>query len=137
MLGKIVELLSVNASLSTSRPYIQKLLSLMVILMLVGAFATVLAAMVVGFGLLLIFANVLAAGYSVPGAAAAALAVFVAILVIAAIVALRIWAGMTRTLQHIVDVNTPPAARAVDGVTTVAGSFVSGLLGARRRARKV
>ena len=135
MLGKIVELLSVNTRLQASTPYALRLLSALVTIVLLGAFATVLAALIAGFGLWLLYGRLLAAGYPMAGALSAALGVFVVIAVAVILAVQRLWRGVRRDLAILADVNTPPAAQAVNGATSVASAFVTGLLG-RRKAQK-
>ncbi len=132
MLGKIVELLSVNTRLQASAPYALRLLSTLVTVILLGAFATVLTALITGFGLWLLYTRLLTAGYPFAGALSAAFAVFVIVLVAVAVAAQRLWRGVKRDLSILADVNTPPAAHAVNGATSVASAFVSGLLGRRK-----
>ena len=134
MLGKIVELLSVNTRLQASTPYVLSLLSTLVTIILLGAFATVLMALIAGFGLWMLYSHLLAAGYPVVGALSAALGVFVVVLVVVVVCIQRLWSRLQRTLVHLIDTNTPPAAQAINGATSVATAFVTGLLG-RRKAR--
>ncbi len=135
MLGKIVELLSVNTRLQASIPYVLRLLSALVGLVLLGAFATVLVALASGFGLWLLYDRLLAAGYPMAGALSAGLGALVVLLVVVILAVQRLWQGIRRTLAVLADVNTPPAAHAVNGATSVASAFVSGLLGRRRPDR--
>ncbi len=134
MLGKIVELLSVNTRLQASTPYVLHLLSALVAIVLLGAFATVLTALLAGFGLWLLYSRLLAAGYPMAGALSAALGVFVIVLVAVIAWAMRLWRGVREDVLIIADVNTPPAAQAINGATSVATAFVTGLLG-RRKAK--
>ena len=136
MLGKIVELLSVNTRLQASTPYVLHLLSALVAIILLGAFATVLAALVTGFGLWLLYDHMLAAGYPLGGALSAALGVFVVLLVVVFAWAHRLWRHVRADVLILADVNTPPAAQAINGATSVATAFVTGLLG-RRKAKGV
>ena len=135
MLGKIVELLSVNTRLQASTPYFLSLLSALVAIILLGAFATVLTALVAGFGLWQLYSHLLALGYPTAGALSAALGVFVVALVVVIICVQRLWSRVRRTLVHLVDTNTPPAAQAINGASSVATAFVTGLLG-RRKAKR-
>ena len=136
MLGKIVELLSVNTRLQASTPYVLHLLSALVAIILLGAFATVLAALLAGFGLWLLYDHMLAAGYPLGGALSAALGVFVVLLVVVFAWAHRLWRHVRADVLILADVNTPPAAQAINGATSVATAFVPGLLG-RRKAKGV
>ncbi len=136
MLGKIVELLSVNTRLQASTPYVLHLLSALVAIILLGAFATVLAALVTGFGLWLLYTHMLAAGYPLGGALSAALGVFIVLLVVVFAWAHRLWRHVRADVLILADVNTPPAAQAINGATSVATAFVTGLLG-RRKAKGV
>ncbi|MGZ3297701.1 MAG: hypothetical protein ACXU8O_01695, partial [Asticcacaulis sp.] len=128
--------MTINTQLQTSTPHIVRLLSALTALIMVGAFSAALAAMVTGFALLLVYAYMLAAGYPELGAVSAALAIFVIILVAAILMALWLWSRAKRSLHQIVDMNTPPAARVINGAGSVAGSFIKGWLG-RRRQRNV
>jgi predicted PurR-regulated permease PerM len=132
MLGKIVELLSVNTRLQASAPYVLSLLSALVAIVLMGAFATLLTALVAGFGLWMLYSHMLAAGYPVAGALSAALGVLVIVLAAVIVFIQRLWSGVQQTVVHLVDTNTPPAAQAINGATSVASAFVSGLLGRRK-----
>jgi len=132
MLGKLVELLSVNTRLQASTPYALDLLSALVAIVLLGAFATVLTALLAGFGLWLLYARLLASGFPLAGALSAALGVFVVVLVAVAAGIAQLWRRVRDNLLILADVNTPPAAQAVNGATSVASAFVSGLLGRRR-----
>ena len=134
MLGKIVELLSVNTRLQASTPYVLSLLSALVAIVLLGAFATVLTALIAGFGLWLLYSHMLAAGYPIAGALSAALGVFAVFLAVVSFGIHRLWRDVRANLMVLVDVNTPPAAQAINGATSVASAFVGGLLG-RRRAK--
>lgn len=132
MLGKIVELLSMNTRLQASTPYVLHLLSALVAIILLGAFATVMTALVAGFGLWLLYSHMLAAGYPLAGALCAALGVFVLLLAGVAIWGLRLWRGVRQDVLILADVNTPPAAQAINGAASVTTAFVSGLLGRRK-----
>lgn len=132
MLGKIVELLSVNTRLQASTPYVLHLLSALVAIILLGAFATVLAALVTGFGLWLLYDHMLASGYHLGGALSAALGVFVVLLIFVLAWAHRLWRHVRADVMILADVNTPPAAQAINGATSVATAFVTGLLGRRK-----
>ncbi len=132
MLGKLVELLSVNTRLQASTPHALDLLSALVAIVLLGAFATVLTALLVGFGLWQLYAHMLTSGFSVAGALSAALGVFTLVLVAVAVGVLRLWRRVREDLMILADVNTPLAAQAVNGATSVASAFISGLLGSRR-----
>ncbi len=135
MLAKIIELLAVNTNLRASTPYLLQVVTALAALILIGAFACSLSALVVGFGLWLLYDALLQAGYPMAGALSAALGVFVVILVVVIIAARRLWANLRYNLYRVIDVNTPPAARAVNSATTVASSFLTGLLRRRREAR--
>ena len=132
MLGKIVELLSINTRLQASTPYVLHLLSALVAIVLLGAFATVLTALIAGFGLWLLYSRLLAAGYPMAGALSAALGVFVILLVVVAAWAQRLWRHVRADVMILADVNTPPAAQAINGATSVATAFITGLLGRRK-----
>jgi len=132
MLGKLVELLSVNTRLQASTPYALQLLSSLVAIVLLGAFATVLTALLAGFGLWLLYAQMLSTGFSLAGALSAALGVFVLVLAGVAVAIARLWRRVRDNLMVLADVNTPPAAQAINGATSVASAFVSGILGHRR-----
>lgn len=135
MLAKIIELLSLNTNLRASAPYVLRLIAALAALVLIGAFACCLTALVIGFGLWMIYDGLRGAGYPTAGALSAAVGVFVVILVIVIVAAQRLWGGLRRDLYRVIDVNTPPAARAVNSATTVASSFLTGLMRRRREAR--
>jgi len=134
MLGKLIELLSVNTRLQASAPYALNLLSTLVAIVLLGAFATMLTALLAGFGLWLLYSRLLASGFPFPGALGAAFGLFLVVVAAVVAVTFRLWRRVHDDLVILADVNTPPAAHAVNGATSVATAFVSGLLG-RRRAK--
>jgi ABC-type dipeptide/oligopeptide/nickel transport system permease subunit len=104
----------------------------LIIALVAGAFATVLTALLVGFGLWQLYAHMQTSGFSLAGALSASLGVFAIIVVTIAVAVAQLWRRVREDLMILADVNTPPTAQAVNGATSVASAFVSGLLGSRR-----
>lgn len=137
LLTRLIELLSVNRRLKTSRPYVLSALTGFAVLALLGVFGTILCALVVGGLLWLSFDQMLAAGLNTGVSALATAAIAVVVLLVVGLTASRVWRGVQADIGQVIDGQAPLIAPVIDKTGDVLGgladAFASGL---KRRAVK-
>ncbi|HWU48961.1 MAG TPA: hypothetical protein VN042_03730 [Asticcacaulis sp.] len=138
LLTRLIELLSVNRRLKTSRPYVLSALTGFAVLALLGVFGTIFCALVVSGLLWLSFVQMLAAGLGVGVSALITAAIAVCVLFLVGLTALRVWSGVQADIGHVIDGQAPLIAPLIDKTGDLlgglAGAFVNGLK--KRAARR-
>ncbi len=124
---RLVELFAVNKRLNDTKPYVLRALSGLAIVILLGVFATVMAALLVAALLWLIYTQILAAGVQIATAALVTGALSLITIAIAAWAAFRVWSAVCADVERIFQSQTPVVNKVADGVGHIAESFVNGL----------
>lgn len=131
LLTRLIELLSVNRRLKTSRPYVLSALTGFAMLALLGVFGTFLCALMVGGFLWLGFAQLLTAGFGVGVSALIVALAAACVLALVALSAARIWRAVRADIGHVIDGQVPVIAplidKTADALGGVAGAFAAGL----------
>jgi predicted PurR-regulated permease PerM len=137
LLTRLIELLSVNRRLKTSRPYVLSALTGFAVLALLGVFGTILCALVVSGLLWVSFDQLQAAGLGVGVSALITCGVAVLVLLLVALSAAQVWRGVRSDIGRVIDGQAPLIAPVIDKTGDllggVANAFASGL---KRRAGK-
>ena len=124
---RLVELLSVNKRLKDTKPYVLRALSGLAVVIMLGVFATVMAALMVAALLWLIYAQMLAAGAEIATAAVVTGGLSLVTIAVTAWAAFRVWSAVRADVERIFQSQTPVVGKMADGVGHVAESFLNGL----------
>ncbi len=130
VLSRFLELFIVNRKLSSAKPHVLNALAGLALVICLGVFATVLAALMVCALLWLGYAGILGAGASIATAGAIIAAASLALVVMAVLIALHIWKTVREEVLHVFRTQTPLAP-----VTDTAGAFLDGIFAAGKRAK--
>ncbi len=129
-LARLLELFIVNRKLASARPHVLNALAGLALVICLGVFATVLAALMVCALLWLGYAQMLAAGADIATGAIAVTVTALVLLVAAVVIALRIWKTVRAEILEAFRTQTPLAP-----VTDTAGAFLDGIFAAGRRVK--
>ena len=137
LLTRLVELLSVNRRLKTSRPYVLSALTGFAVLALLGVFGTILCALIVSGLLWVSFDQMLAAGLGVGVSALATTALAFVVLAFVGLSASRVWRGVRANIGQVIDGQAPLIAPVIDKTGDVLGGLANAFAnGLKKRADK-
>lgn len=131
-LTRFLELFITNRKLSSARPHVLNALAGLALVICLGIFATVMAALMLCALLWLGYAGLLGAGAGIATAAiiVAAISLVVVTVAVAVVVALSIWRTVHAEVVEVFRTQTPLAP-----VTDTAGAFLDGIFAAGKRVR--
>lgn len=132
-LTRILELLVTNRKLSSAKPHVLNALAGLAVVICLGVFATVLAALILSAVLWLGYAQMLALGAQIATAGLVIGGFAAVVFVVTISIALRIWQAVRAEVVQVFDTQTP-----LKPVTNVANAFVDGILkaGQARRTKR-
>lgn len=123
ILTRIFELVVTGRKLSAAKPHVLSALSSLALVIILGVFATVLAALMVSALIWLLYAQMLMASASIATAGITIAVVTLVILSATVFIALRIWKNVRIEVAEIFRSQTPLAP-----VTDTANAFIDGLM---------
>jgi hypothetical protein len=129
-LTRFLELFITNRKLSSAKPHVLNALAGLALVIGLGVFATVFAALMVCAMLWLGYAQLLGAGADIATAGLIVAAVSLVLVVAAVLIALRAWRTVREEVLEVFRTQTPLAP-----VTDTAGAFLDGLFAAGKRAK--
>lgn len=130
LLARIVELVVTGRKLSAARPFVLSAITGLAIVITLGVFATVLAALMVCALIWLGYAQMLNAGAPIAAAAGVVALFTLVVLAVTVFIALRIWRDVRLDIEEAL---RPP----LSPVTDTANAFIDGLLKPSPKARQV
>lgn len=128
--ARLLELFIANRKLTSAKPHVLNALAGLTLVICLGVFATVLAALMVCALLWLGYAQMLAAGAAIATAAIVVGVTSLVLLAVAVIIALRIWKSVRAEALEAFRTQTPLAP-----VTDTAGAFLDGIFAAGKRVK--
>jgi len=129
-LTRVLELFLTNRKLTSAKPHVLNALAGLALVICLGVFATVLAALMVCALLWLGYAQMLNAGADIATAGLVVAITSLVLVAIAVFAALRIWKSVRDEVLLVFRSQTPLAP-----VTDTAGAFLDGIFAAGKRIR--
>lgn len=129
-LTRLLELFIANRKLTSAKPHVLNALAGLALVICLGVFATVLAALMTCALLWLGYAGMLGAGADIAVAGSVVAIVSVVLVAVAVFAALHIWKTVRAEVLEAFRTQTPLAP-----VTDGAGAFLDGIFAAGRRAK--
>lgn len=124
---RIFELLSATKKLKDSKTHVMSALSHLMLVLLLGMFGIFLSAIMTGGLLYLIYLQLILAGASVLVATLCTVALTLAILAVVGLWASAVFGRARADIEQVFHSQSPIVAPAINKVSSIAGSFLSGL----------